>query len=826
MCARPVRGSQVADGRPRERESSADRSEEPVDAPVDESAVDWSSWSNLWQIPAIALSGVVIVLGLIVAMRRAPTNDFDGALNQVEQLIEAADFELAAMQLNEVIEPHLELATPLQRARFEATVADWLALSQRARGVNLAENNRRIAERYARAVELRGVLQPAQLERWADALIELGDLAAARRRLRELEAMTDGSAGGLDIRRRRNGVLRRIVEFSLRQEDLSFDSVMQLINDYRDDPMLAPQDELWAIARQAELRLEDGRPQQAVDHLLVDIRRFEPKLNEDLDAHLGEVYALLARGYYDLGNYAHADFHVQRSLERLSRRDPVRGNALVVLGEIAVANGQWHVAFEHFDEVVRDYAGTRSALPGRLARAEVHSVLGETERSLKDYESLRDVLSRSSPRRDVTPERVARSLADRHDAALTMGRLEAALGYIMLAESFFPPGQVPPDIYFRIASTSRQLADNMIWGALDGGEIPRRRLDEVDPETRHQATEHYRRAADFYVHHARSLAGRPGEDENWADSLWLAADSFDLAGWHNLAIIHFMEYVAGRSEADPRRSNATFRLAQAYHAELDYESAAKFYEQVIADHPRSHFASRSHVPLARCYVALNRRPEAERQLVQVLSGQRHLKPDAVDYRDALIELGSAYYESGKYVPAIERLDEAVRRYPEDQRITEIRFRLADSYRLNAARAVDPLCLHVPRRQRVRAGHVQRGGQALRPGRQPLSQGSLVNDGLDPDRQLLLPARRPQPRPHRSPASSRKARAASGRRLQRARCPARSRRLGAMAGEHARRRDGGSEQLIGVALWHCGIMASWLAGGGWRERRRCRDTSIP
>jgi tetratricopeptide (TPR) repeat protein len=81
---------------------------------------------------------------------------------------------------------------------------------------------------------------------------------------------------------------------------------------------------------------------------------------------------------------------------------------------------------------------------------------------------------------------------------------------------------------------------------------------------------------------------------------------------------------------------------------------------------------------------LDRRPEAEQHLLQVVSGQQHLRPDAVDYRDALIELGTLYHDDGRYVDAIERLDETIRRYPDDDRITEIRYRLGDSYRRHAS----------------------------------------------------------------------------------------------------------------------------------------------
>ena len=658
-----------------------------ADQSADE-AVDWSSWNNLWQIPAIAVSAVVIAVGLYVAMMRAPKNDFQGAFDLVDRLIETEQFDLAATRLNEVVEPNLADATGLEQARFEATVADWISLSQNAAELDLEVNNRRIVYHYGRASDMGLPMSPARLERWAHAWISLGEFDATRQSLDRMEKMaaSAGDQGG-ELRRRRNAVLRRLVEFSLRQSDFSEESMTELLVGYRTDPLISSGDELWAIARQAELRIESGHADDAVAHLLIDMRRFEPELDEMPDLSFGELFALLARGYYELGNFPYAEYHVQQAMETLRGADPARASALVLLGQIAVTQGRWHDAFELFDEVVREYATSRSGIPGRLGRAEVYSVLGDDQRSLDDYTVLRDAIVDGRPRRDVTPDDIARSLSDRHDAALTMEKLDAALQYVLLAEKMYALGHVPAELIFRVASTSRQLADNAIAdaGNLDPGiELRHIELRHIDPALRFGANEHYRRAGDYFVRHARELAGRPGADEHWADSLWLAADSYDLGGWHDLAISHFVEYVSGRSEADPRRPDAVFRLAVAHHAEMDYESAARYYEQVLTEHPRSHVASRSHVPLARCLLMLGRRPEAEQHMIEVVTGQQHLAPDAVDYRDALIELGSLYYDDEDYVGAIERLDEAVRRYPDDPRIHEIRFRLADSYRRHAA----------------------------------------------------------------------------------------------------------------------------------------------
>jgi len=676
----------VADDRAgKDRDGLREAGEQPPIEGEGTEAVDWSSWSNLWQVPSIIASLIVIGIGLYVAMQRAPENDFDGAFQRVDELIASEQFELAAVQLNKVIEPNLSEADPQQHGRFEATVADWISLSQKAAKLDLDDNNRRIVNHYARAVDMGWLISIAQLERWANAWISLGDLDAARDSLDKMQGIARLSGSGTDARRLRNNILRRLVEVSLRQSDLSEKSMMGLLNGYRTDPLLDDGDDVWAIARQAELRIELGRADEAVSHLLIDIRRFEPRLAKNPDLSFGELYALLARGYYAMGNFPYAEFHVGQAMEVIRPAEPVRGQPLVLLGQIAVAKGQWDIAFEFFDEVVRDYSSTRSAIPALLGRAEVYSVLGDLDRSLADYGTLKQQLIDRGPRRDVTADEVAGSLSNRHDAALTMGRLDAALQYVLLAESIYPPGHVPAELFYRIASTSRQSADNGIADA--HRRQPGAALNQIDPKPRYAANEHYRRAGDYFIRHARTLAGRPGADDLWADSLWLAADSYDLGGWNKLAITHFMEYVAGRSEADPRRPDAVFRLAQVYHADMDYETAARYYDQVLLQHPRSHVASRSHVPLARCLLMLDRRPEAEQNLIQVVSGQQYLRPDAVDYRDALIELGTLYHDDARYVAAIDRLDEAERRYPDDDRITEIRFRLGDSYR-RYAKSID------------------------------------------------------------------------------------------------------------------------------------------
>lgn len=637
--------------------------------------------SSLWQVPAILLSLTLIVAGIYVANQRAPRDDFDGALDQINAFIEEDQLEVARIRMRDVVEPNLVRATPTQQARFHSVAADLIYVTVAGEIEDLRKNALQISSQYEQARDLGAVLEPEQLERWAYVLVYSNRIDMARERLGELEGVAVANGDELP---RRNRVLRKIVEYGLRQPDLSYDNLLGLLGEYRADQMLTLEDEAWAVARQAELRLEAGFAQEAVDRLMVDMRRLEARPDATAEPPLGELYTLLGRGFFDLGDLERSEFYLRLGQDRFAGPDPVRGDGLVLLGRIGISTGNQEEAFETFNEVVRDYKNTQAYLPGLLGRAEVRSVLGDHAGAIEDYSEVCDVVRLNLLRRDVTPDRVARSLVDRHDAAIATNNLELGLSYILLTERLFVANSVPIESLSRIASTSRQLADNLVADSLGTGPNLEARFEALDPAVRREANVNYKRAGDYYVRHARAVAASPTEDQTWADSLWLAADSYDHAGWHDLAITHFSEYLAGRSNNDPRRAEATFRLAQAQHAIGSLEPALSHYEQVLQEHPRSPFASQSHVPMAECLDAMGRTTEAVRHLEEVLAGKWFMTPEARDFRESHMMLGRLLYEQGDFVRAIEHLDTVVKRYPDDPRLAEFMFRLGDAHRAHAA----------------------------------------------------------------------------------------------------------------------------------------------
>lgn len=668
------------DDRPQESGPSGTASGEQEKASAEQTAddpTDLRAWSNLWQVPTILISLLLIALAIRMAVNNTPEDDFDAALAEVEYLLTNNELDLAGHLLREEIEPHIDRAEPAERGRYHAAVGDWTALVQRAERVDSSTNNLRIDRQYSLAESLDHPANAARLERWINALISLGRVEDARRRLADMEQLDVGSAS--PIRSTRIELFRQLITVAINRQDVPRDLILQWLREHRADERTSSSDQLWAAARQAEIRLDEGETRRAVDQLLIDMRRIEYAAEPGARLDVAELYVMLGRGYNELGDDTNAMRYLDRALERLDNfghpSNTARGAALTLAAQIAMTQGQIETAYNHFDTVEREFVETRHYLPALLGRAEVSSILGMHDEAQTDFRKLVQILTDRGTRAGLSPRRVAASLVDRHDAALARGELKLALSYATIAERIFPQAEVPTDVLFRIAATSRQLADDTLKAA--GG------IERAEAAERHEANEMFEQAANYFVRHARSVTGLPTSDSDWADSLFQAADCFDLAGLHQYAVTHFEEYLAGRSVADPRRAEVTFRLAQCHHALMQYESAAHFYEQVIEEHPRSVMATQSHVPLARCYLALDRRPEAEQQLRQVLAGLHPVQPDAMDFRDALIELGTIYYNADRFVAAIEHLDQAVNRYPDDPRYPTVLFRLADSYRSQA-----------------------------------------------------------------------------------------------------------------------------------------------
>lgn len=639
----------------------------PAQPPVRE-----RGWRDLWQIPTFAAAALMLTLGVLTAKVSSPGPDFDGALDDAAAMISAGEIDRALSLLNGPILRNLEHqdATTAHRRRFHLLRGDAIYAGQSKESVDIPENHRSVIAEYSEAESFLAKLGPVRIENMVHSMLALDRIDDAIERIRSLPP--EESA-------RKNALRRRVVERNLASEDIRYDETLDLLGRLAAEPSLTWDERLWISAREAELRLEAGYVEEALTHLLRSIQRAGALEGEAG----GELLVLLAKIYFELGRYDDSLRQLERAFAILPEADARTGQAHVLAGRIAQMRGELQDARDHFTIVATQFGSTSSALPGEVGLAEINAAMGNVKPSIDAYMDAVSRIQRGRNESGMTREDVIESLLRQHSENFVREDFAHALRYASLAESLARPGEEPPpEVLFAIAQTHRAQGDALIDPVrIEDGRPPA--LERLDPVTRSQARAHYSAAGDYFLRHARSMI--LDDDSAFADSLWQAADSFDLAREPDKAIAAFSEYADGRPD-DPRRPRAIFRLAKVHMLRGDFGVAAKFFESLIEESPSSGEGTRSYLPLARCRLLMDGegggRAEARRLLETLLSGQL-LSPEAIEFRDALFELGRLHLEEGNLTEAIRRLTEAVERYPDDPRIERVQFHLAEAHRRDA-----------------------------------------------------------------------------------------------------------------------------------------------
>lgn len=168
---------------------------------------------------------------------------------------------------------------------------------------------------------------------------------------------------------------------------------------------------------------------------------------------------------------------------------------------------------------------------------------------------------------------------------------------------------------------------------------------------------------------------------DYPDDLYDAAEA-DLAGHdYSSAAETFKKYL--EVEARKRRPRALLDLSEALLALGESKAALRSLEECIEFHARDAAVFEARVLAARAYLQQGRTEPAEKLLLDNLYGDA-LSPASTEWRQSLFALGRLLYEAGRYPEAIERLDEAIARYPQDPEAEESRYLAAESYRRRAA----------------------------------------------------------------------------------------------------------------------------------------------
>jgi len=702
----------------------------------------------LWPVGLLALGASALIGGAVWGIKTRPKVVAESPFKQVRELCEAGEFEKALDLLNGKALSFVNMPGAGDDAlqEFFMLRAGALFDAQRTAKVDRAENNKAIISDYEAARKRGASLAATDIARLAEAYLAMQQSGKALELARSLPK-TEGA--------KRRKLIKAIVEHSIAQrghESNDAQEVMKLLADLAQEPGLAPDDAAWTLARQAELLISMGLSQDAVSKLLREMQLLKGVEKRDM----GELYFLLGRADYEVGDFAEAARQLDRASALLNSSDPMQAFISLIMGRMMQSAGQLEEAKERYSGIITGFDTTPAYLPSLLGMASVHAALGEENEALETYATLVEhlvQLSEHPPAPDepapatipmgVTIESVVAGLLGRHEDRMQTGQTREALRYAAMAESLYPPTDMPATVLLALASSSRRLADELI-GATSAGETPSSESSSgpgaaprVDRPAMEEAKRLYLAAGSYYQRHAQAVVI---EDANAsARSRWEAADAYDAGGDTESAIKEFSTYMQGASDDDARRPEATFRLAQAFQAQGDYSTAASLYRELIDRKGEGSattvvlWGDRSVVPLAQCYMA-DADPandvEAEQRLLAVVAG-RELAPEAPEFRNALVELGGVYYQTGRYNEAIERLGEAEKRFPTDRELNRIRYKLADSMRLSAGQIDATLRDAIPQSQRQELEKARR----LRR-REAIRLYGLVRAALDKDVQSL------------------------------------------------------------------------------------------
>lgn len=673
---------------------------EPVETNLNEATDPVSllrtGWKTLWQAPALLVAAALLTTGIVTAVATAPEPNFTPFLNRAETMVTRGEHREAIALLNEHVFPWLDkpgYVTQGETQRYHALIARAVAFGQRELGFEHDSNYQTVLREYHNAESLGATLGPQDMYALADAYVALDQPQNALARVAGIEA------GQRELKDR---IHRRVVEGWLDSARPAYDDALVLLTEMLTDPSLPTDTRVWALAKRAEVQLGQGYPEEAITRLV----RAWPRLEGASDEGLAELSLQLGRAYLAVGATDNAEQEFERVMELGS--GGLSELASVEIARVYSSRGNFVDSRDLLSSMLENDTGGPATAPARLVLAEAHARLRRPADAIEEYSRLVEFIREQPDHADPTIDEVVESLLSRYAEQMDMRDYPTALRFAGLASKVYADFRDrPKDVVLALARAHSASADDLI-GEL--GSEPARALAELEPSTRAEAQRHLiRSAAHFRDHADRSILS---DIDSYGDSLWRAGDLYDRAGDQRSAIESFREYVDSIPGA-PHHAEARFRLGRAHQALGEFQDAAEWYRGLISDaederNQVAGFAVRSFVPLAQCEL-FDDDPEndddAEQLLLEAVSGTAG-RAIADQLGDALYELGSHYYRTGRYERAIERLTEAMSRGRADAQTPAILFRLADSFRLLADEIERSLDEPMPDREReARVGAV-------------------------------------------------------------------------------------------------------------------------
>ncbi len=508
-------------------------------------------------------------------------------------------------------------------------------------------------------------------EREADGLFWLGkslqscgQYSASRPVLRE--ALAKGAA-------EKTAIHDLLAESSLRDARPQYAEALHQNTLYLDDKSLTPEDRNRGLARQATIQLRQGD----VAGCVATIEQIPPESQHQLTASLlrGQVLmreaAAAPLGAGDAPEKYRAAIELFRNVQSRAPAEETGRQAAYLNSVCLAALGDQTGAFQQFTATAERYPGSAES---QAALVELGSLARQTGRDAEALEALRKALRSVKSLEDysnpwVPLEALRQRTLEAYQQWLETGAFAACLQLVAALEPAFPAARAAE----LRAETHRAWGRDLLERA-----APRPR-PEAQAMTR-QGREQLRLAGRAYQH----LAEIRSTTRYYLDDLWNAAECAAAGHEFSAVVATLKQYAANEPQPPPQ---VAVRLGEAYLSLGRHEEALVELRRCLEDHPRDVASFRARVLAAQAYAEIGKAQQAEQLLKENLLGDL-ITPASQEWRDSLFCLGRLLHSQARYGEAIERLEEAVRRYPAAEQMPELEYLAADACRHVGERLLD------------------------------------------------------------------------------------------------------------------------------------------
>jgi tetratricopeptide (TPR) repeat protein len=339
-------------------------------------------------------------------------------------------------------------------------------------------------------------------------------------------------------------------------------------------------------------------------------------------------------------------------LEQVESLDAAHGSlarqASLWLARQFELNGEHAEALKAYDRISKDHTNTPEGLTAALAAADYYRREGQIDRALMGYRFVLREMDES-----VSYDNMLLPLSDVRRRLTTV--YQQCVDGELFAEALTLVDLFEP-VFGRVSCAELRAKTHLQWGE--------RRLDQAhtgvpaqDAATATDGRHQLRSAGQAY----ENLARLRYASRQFADDLWTAAECYFRGQSYTHAARILEEYL--HHEAARRNAMALLRLGQARLAARQFDKAIEAFDESVEMYPRDAVTHQARLECARTHLQCGRADRAEQLLLVNLVGDS-LTPASAEWRDSLFALGDLLYQSGRYDEAIEKLDEAVKRYPD------------------------------------------------------------------------------------------------------------------------------------------------------------------